>query len=343
MIGCPRAAFLFRFKERLIGSRRGYRLFEADTSNLPFVALQGESRASLPLSAKHQSPTSPSKLFPDPAPMESFEPNENRDRTNFIRQIVEEDLRSGKHKTIVTRFPPEPNGFLHVGHAKSICLNFGLARDFNGRCHLRFDDTNPAKEDIRYIESIQEDVKWLGGDWGEHLYFASDYFPQLHEMAVNLIQKGLAYVDDQTEDEVRANRGDLVTPGKDSPYRTRAVEENLRLFAQMTRGEFPEGKCILRAKIDMAHGNMHMRDPPIYRIRFCPHPRTGSKWCVYPIYDFAHGQSDSIENITHSICTLEFEDHRPLYNWFQESLGIFKTRQIEFARLNCTYTVMSKR
>lgn len=265
------------------------------------------------------------------------------DKTNFIRQIVEDDLKSGKHKFIITRFPPEPNGFLHLGHAKSICLNFGLARDYKGRCHLRFDDTNPTKEDMRYIEAIQEDVRWLGGDWGDHLYYASDYFQQLYDMGTVLIKKGLAYVDEQTEEEVRANRGDVTTPGKDSPYRNRPISENLDLFCKMKNGELPEGKCILRAKIDMSHGNMHMRDPPLYRIRFHPHPRTGTKWCIYPIYDFAHGQSDSIENITHSICTLEFEDHRPLYDWFQESLGIFKTRQIEFARLNCTYTVMSKR
>lgn len=263
--------------------------------------------------------------------------------TNFIRQIIEEDLRSKKVEGVVTRFPPEPNGFLHLGHAKSICLNFGLARDFKGRCHLRFDDTNPTKEDMRYINSIQEDVKWLGGDWGTHLYYASDYFDQLYEWAVELIRKGLAYVDDQTEEEVRKNRGDVTTPGTNSPYRDRSVEENLVLFAKMKKGEVPEGKSILRAKIDMTHGNMNMRDPPIYRVRFHPHPRTGTQWCIYPIYDFAHGQSDSIEKITHSICTLEFEDHRPLYDWYQLNLNIFKTRQIEFARLNCTYVVMSKR
>lgn len=262
---------------------------------------------------------------------------------NFIRQIIQADVNSGKHSTIVTRFPPEPNGFLHLGHAKSICLNFGLAKDFHGRCHLRFDDTNPTKEDMRYIDSIKEDVKWLGGDWRDHLYYASDYFQQLYEWAVSLIKMGLAYVDDQTEEEVRKNRGDVLTPGVDSPYRNRSVEENLLLFEKMRNGEIAEGKCISRAKIDMAHGNMNMRDPPLYRVRFHPHPRTGSKWCIYPIYDFAHGQSDSIEKITHSICTLEFQDHRPLYDWYQEKLGIFKTRQIEFARLNCTYVVMSKR
>lgn len=263
--------------------------------------------------------------------------------SNFIRAIVEEDVRSGKHKEIVTRFPPEPNGFLHLGHAKSICLNFGLARDFNGRCHLRFDDTNPTREDMRYIESIQEDVKWLGGDWGEHLYYASSYFPQLYEYAIRLIKKGLAYVDHQTELEVRQNRGDLFTPGADSRYRNRTIEENLELFEKMRNGEFKEGECVLRAKIDMKHSNMHMRDPLLYRIRFQPHPKTGSTWCIYPIYDFAHGQSDSIERITHSICTLEFEDHRPLYEWFQEALEIHRTRQIEFARLNVTRVVMSKR
>lgn len=263
--------------------------------------------------------------------------------SNFIKQIIEEDIRTGKHTTIVTRFPPEPNGFLHLGHAKSICLNFGLARTYGGRCHLRFDDTNPAKEDMRFIASIEEDVRWLGGDWGSHLYFASDYFQQLNDWAVQLIEQGDAYVDYQTEEEVRVNRGDVTRPGVNSPYRDRSVQENLEIFEKMRQGEIPEGTCIVRAKIDMTHGNMNMRDPPIYRVRFHPHPRTGDKWKVYPIYDFAHGQSDSIEHITHSICTLEFEDHRPLYEWFQEKLGIFKTRQIEFARLNCTYVVISKR
>jgi glutaminyl-tRNA synthetase len=262
---------------------------------------------------------------------------------NFIRTIIENDLKQGKHKTIVTRFPPEPNGFLHLGHAKSICLNFGLAKDFGGVCHLRFDDTNPTKENLDYIEAIQKDVQWLGGNYGHHLYYTSDYFDQLYEWAIDLIKKELAYVDDQTEEELKKNRGDLFTPGINSIYRNRSVEENLQLFSRMKNGEFPEGKCVLRAKIDMSHGNPTMRDPILYRIRYHSHPRTQNKWCIYPMYDFAHGQSDSIERITHSLCTLEFEDRRPLYNWFQEKLNIFRTCQIEFARLNCTYTVMSKR
>eukprot|EP01057_Protomagalhaensia_wolfi_P005876 Protomagalhaensia_wolfi_Nauph_80__5875@NODE_755_length_2027_cov_53_890342_g567_i0_p1_GENE_NODE_755_length_2027_cov_53_890342_g567_i0NODE_755_length_2027_cov_53_890342_g567_i0_p1_ORF_typecomplete_len613_score147_56tRNAsynt_1c/PF00749_21/5_6e91tRNAsynt_1c_C/PF03950_18/2_5e65tRNAsynt_1e/PF01406_19/0_2_NODE_755_length_2027_cov_53_890342_g567_i0641902 len=262
---------------------------------------------------------------------------------NFITQIIDDDLAKGKHKSTVTRFPPEPNGWLHLGHAKSICLNFGLAKQYGGRCHLRFDDTNPVTEEEEYIQAIQADVKWLGFDWGEHLYYASDYFDQLYEWAVLLIRKGLAYVDEQTEDEVRRNRGSLTAPGVNSPFRDRSVEENLALFEKMKVGELPDGHCILRAKIDMAHGNMNMRDPPIYRIKHADHPRTGDKWCVYPIYDFAHGQSDSIENITHSICTLEFYDHRLLYEWFQEALDITRTQQLEFARFNLTHTVMSKR
>ena len=245
---------------------------------------------------------------------------------------------------MVTRFPPEPNGYLHVGHAKSICLNFGLARDYQGRCHLRFDDTNPEKEEMEYIQSIMADVKWLGFDWGSHLYYASDYFEQLFEWAKVLIKKGLAYVDEQTADQISANRGTLTEPGKESPFRDRAPEENLDLFERMRRGEFPDGSKVLRAKIDMASPNLNFRDPVMYRIRREEHPRTGDKWCIYPIYDWAHGQSDAIEKITHSICTLEFENHRPLYDWYLENVGIaHHPQQIEFARLNLTYTVMSKR
>ncbi|PHJ15927.1 glutaminyl-trna synthetase [Cystoisospora suis] len=262
---------------------------------------------------------------------------------NFLKQIVEDDLRTGKHKTIVTRFPPEPNGFLHLGHAKSVCVNFGLAKAYNGRCHLRFDDTNPMKEETRYIESIQRDVKWLGGDWGKHLYYASDYFQQLYDWAELLIKKGLAFVDDDSLEEIRRKRGSITQPGENSPYRERSVEENLDLFRRMRAGEFEEGSRVLRAKIDMAHSNMNMRDPVMYRILKKDHPRTGNQWVIYPMYDYAHGQSDSIEHISHSICTLEFELHRPLYDWFQEKLEITRTRQIEFARLNVTYTVMSKR
>ncbi|ABQ28310.1 glutamine--tRNA ligase/YqeY domain fusion protein [Geotalea uraniireducens] len=263
--------------------------------------------------------------------------------TNFIRTIVEEDLKSGKHKSIVTRFPPEPNGYLHIGHAKSICLNFGLARDFGGRCHLRFDDTNPAKEDVEYAESIKESVRWLGFDWGEHLYYASDYFEQLYQWAEQLIRQGDAYVEDLSADEIRAYRGTLTEPGKESPYRNRTIEENLDLFRRMRAGEFADGAKVLRAKIDMAAPNLNLRDPVMYRILHADHPHTGDKWCIYPMYDYAHGQSDSIEGITHSICTLEFADHRPLYEWFLDRLGIYHPRQYEFARLNLTYTVMSKR
>eukprot|EP00920_Eleutheroschizon_duboscqi_P004362 GHVT01010064.1.p1 GENE.GHVT01010064.1~~GHVT01010064.1.p1 ORF type:complete len:644 (+),score=148.33 GHVT01010064.1:144-2075(+) len=262
--------------------------------------------------------------------------------TNFIKQIVEEDLKQ-KPGAIVTRFPPEPNGFLHLGHAKSICLNFGLARSYDGQCHLRFDDTNPEKEEMRYIESIKEDVRWLGGVWGSNEFYASDYFQQLYEWAELLITKGLAYVDHQTGEEIRRTRGSITAPGIDSPFRERTVEENMDLFRKMRAGELADGACVLRAKIDMRHGNLNMRDPLLYRILKASHPRTKAAWCIYPMYDFAHGQSDSIEKITHSICTLEFELHRPLYNWFQEKLEIFRTRQIEFARLNLTYTVMSKR
>jgi glutaminyl-tRNA synthetase len=263
--------------------------------------------------------------------------------SNFIRTIINEDLASGKHKQIITRFPPEPNGYLHIGHAKSICLNFGLATEYGGRCNLRFDDTNPAKEEDEYVEAIKEDVRWLGFDWGEKPYFASDYFEQLYQWALQLIKAGKAYVDSQNAEEMRLNRGTLTEPGKNSPYRERSVEENLELFEKMKNGDFPEGSHILRAKIDMSSPNMNLRDPAMYRIVHATHHRTGDKWCVYPMYDFAHGQEDSIEGVTHSICTLEFEDHRPLYEWFLRELGIFAPQQIEFARLNLSYTVMSKR
>ena len=263
--------------------------------------------------------------------------------SNFIRNIILDDLASGKHTTIVTRFPPEPNGYLHIGHAKSICLNFGLAQDFGGRCHLRLDDTNPTKEDTEYIESIKESVRWLGFDWGEHLYHASDYFGQLYQWAEVLIRTGVAYVDDLTAEEIREYRGTLTEPGKESPYRNRSIEENLDLFRGMRDGVFPDGTRVLRARFDMASPNMNLRDPVMYRILHEPHPHTGDAWCIYPMYDYAHGQSDSIEGITHSICTLEFEDHRPLYDWFLDQLGVYHPRQYEFARLNLTYTVMSKR
>ncbi|MDP2884501.1 MAG: glutamine--tRNA ligase/YqeY domain fusion protein [Ignavibacteria bacterium] len=265
-------------------------------------------------------------------------------RRNFIREIVEDDLKTNKFEGRVhTRFPPEPNGYLHIGHAKSICLNFGLARDYKGFCNLRFDDTNPSKEEQEYVDSIEQDVRWLGFDWENRLYYASDYFDQLHEYAVQLIKKGKAYVCDLNADQVRELRGTLTEPGKDSPYRNRSVEENLDLFERMRNGEFPDGSRTLRAKIDMASPNLNMRDSVMYRILRSTHHRTGDKWCIYPMYDWAHGQSDSIERITHSICTLEFEDHRPLYDWFVEQLGIYHPQQIEFARLNITYTVMSKR
>ncbi|HEY6837457.1 MAG TPA: glutamine--tRNA ligase/YqeY domain fusion protein [Geobacteraceae bacterium] len=263
---------------------------------------------------------------------------------NFLRTIVADDLQSGKHKTIVTRFPPEPNGYLHIGHAKSICINFGLARDFGGRCHLRFDDTNPVKEDVEYSESIKESVHWLGFDWAEHLYHASDYFEQLYRWAEALIEKGLAYVDDLTAEEIRQYRGTLTEPGKESPHRNRSVAENIDLFRRMRAGEFPDGSRVLRARIDMASPNLNLRDPIMYRILNASHPRTGDTWCIYPMYDYAHGQSDAIEGITHSICTLEFEDHRPLYEWFLDNLPVAsRPRQYEFARLNLSYTVMSKR
>jgi glutaminyl-tRNA synthetase len=263
---------------------------------------------------------------------------------DFIRTIVSDDIQSGKHTEIVTRFPPEPNGYLHMGHAKSICLNFGIANDFEGRCHLRFDDTNPAKEEIEYIEAIQEDVRWLGFDWGKHLYFASDNFEQLYSWAEYLIKEGTAYVDDLSADEIREYRGTLTEPGKHSPYRERSVDENLDLFHRMREGEFEDGSHVLRAKIDMASGNINLRDPILYRIMNAEHPRTGNTWSIYPTYDFAHGQTDAIEHITHSVCTLEFEDHRPLYDWLIEKLPVpSKPHQYEFARLNLTYTVLSKR
>jgi glutaminyl-tRNA synthetase len=263
---------------------------------------------------------------------------------DFIRDIIQADLSSHKHKAIVTRFPPEPNGYLHIGHAKSIALNFGIAQEFQGHCNLRFDDTNPTKEEQEYIDSIQADVRWLGFDWGKNLFYASDYFEQLYEWAEGLIRAGLAYVDDQTQDEIRLTRGTLTEPGKNSPYRDRSVEENLDLFRRMKAGEFPNGARVLRARIDMASGNINMRDPVLYRILHAHHPRTGDKWSIYPSYDYAHGQSDAIEGITHSICTLEFEDHRPLYDWFIEKLPVpSKPHQYEFARLNLTYTVLSKR
>jgi len=266
------------------------------------------------------------------------------ERLDFIRQIVADDLRTGKWDgRVVTRFPPEPNGYLHIGHAKSICLNFGIAQEFGGRCHLRFDDTNPTKEEHEYVEAIKEDVRWLGWDWGEHSYFASDYFEQMYQYAVELIKKGKAYVCDLSAEQVREYRGTLTEPGKESPYRNRSVQENLELFERMRKGEFPDGSRTLRAKIDMAHPNLNMRDPVMYRILHAKHHRTGDKWCIYPTYDWAHGLEDSIEKVTHSICTLEFENHRPLYDWFLDQLGVYHPQQIEFARLNLTYTVMSKR
>ena len=274
--------------------------------------------------------------------------NNTKDRvpppSNFIRTIIAEDLKLGKNQGRVhTRFPPEPNGYLHIGHAKSICLNFGLAAEFGGLCNLRFDDTNPIKEEEEYVNSIKEDVRWLGFDWEDREYYASDYFEQLHEYSVQLIKDGKAYVCDLSMDEIREYRGTLTKPGKDSPYRKRSIEENLDLFARMRAGEFEDGSRVLRAKIDMSASNLNMRDPVIYRILRATHHRTGDKWCIYPMYDFTHGQSDSIERITHSICTLEFEDHRPLYDWFIEQLNIFHPQQIEFARLNLSHTVMSKR
>ena len=263
---------------------------------------------------------------------------------DFIRDIIQADLDSKKHKVIVTRFPPEPNGYLHIGHAKSIALNFGIAHEFGGRCHLRFDDTNPTKEEQEYIDSIQADVRWLGYDWGKDLFYASDYFERLYGWAEDLIRAGLAYVDDQSQEEIRLKRGTLTEPGKNSPFRDRAIEENLDLFRRMKSGEFPNGARVLRAKIDMSSGNINLRDPVLYRILHATHPRTGDTWSIYPSYDYAHGQSDAIEGITHSICTLEFEDHRPLYEWLLDKLPVpSKPHQYEFARLNLTYTLLSKR
>ena len=269
---------------------------------------------------------------------------DNGSSNDFIRDKVSDDNRTGKFSgSVVTRFPPEPNGYLHIGHAKSACLNFGLAAENNGRCHLRFDDTNPAKEEEEYVDAIMEDVRWLGWNWGEHLYFASDHFDKLYEFALTLISSGHAYVDDLTQDQIREYRGTLTKPGRESPYRNRSVEENLDLFQHMRNGEFEEGQRVLRAKINMASGNINMRDPVLYRILKVSHHRTGDKWCIYPMYDFAHGQSDSIEGVTHSICTMEYEDHRPLYDWILDTLGVYKPEQTEFARLNLTHTVLSKR
>ena len=276
--------------------------------------------------------------------MTAVEPVATEAGRDFIRDIVQADLDAGRQKEIVTRFPPEPNGYLHIGPAKSICLNFGIADEFRGRCHLRFDDTNPTKEEQEYIDAIERDVRWLGFDWGPHLYHASDYFERLYGWAEDLIRAGKAYVDDQTQEEMRATRGTLTEPGQNSPFRDRSVEENLDLFRRMRAGEFPNGARVLRAKIDMASGNINLRDPVMYRILHAEHPRTGTQWKIYPSYDYAHGQSDAIEGITHSICTLEFEDHRPLYDWFIENLPVpARPRQYEFARLNLTYTVLSKR
>jgi glutaminyl-tRNA synthetase len=270
--------------------------------------------------------------------------NELAPAPNFIRLIIEEDNKAGRYGGRVhTRFPPEPNGYLHIGHAKSICINFGLAEQFGGKCNMRFDDTNPTKEEVEYVESIMEDVRWLGFTWDDRLYYASDYFPRLYEFARDLIRKGLAYVCDLSAEQIREYRGTLTEPGKESPFRDRPVDENLDLFRRMKEGEFADGARTLRARIDMTHPNLNMRDPVMYRILHATHHRTGDEWCIYPTYDFAHGQSDSLEGITHSICTLEFEDHRPLYDWYVKALGIHHPKQIEFARLNLTYTVLSKR
>jgi len=267
---------------------------------------------------------------------------EEERKLNFLEEIIENDLKSGKVDSILTRFPPEPNGYLHLGHAKSLCINFGLAQKYGGKTNLRYDDTNPTKEDTEYVDAIKEDIKWLGFQWEKELY-ASDYFDQLYEWAEQLIQRGLAYVDDQTQEEISAGRGTVETPGKESPWRNRTPEENLRIFREMRDGKYADGEKVLRAKIDMAHPNMMFRDPILYRIKHAHHHRTGDKWCIYPMYDYTHGQCDSIEHITHSICTLEFDVHRPLYDWFIETLGIFPSHQYEFARLNLTYTLMSKR
>ncbi len=267
---------------------------------------------------------------------------EEAKKLNFLEEIIESDLAEGKYKSILTRFPPEPNGYLHLGHAKSLCINFGLAQKYGGKTNLRYDDTNPTKEDTEYVDAIKEDIKWLGFQWEKECY-ASDYFDQLYEWAEQMIMKGQAYVDDQTQEEMRENRGTVETPGKDSPWRNRSVEENLKLFREIKEGKYADGEKVLRAKIDMAHPNMMFRDPILYRIKHAHHHRTGDKWCIYPMYDYTHGQCDSIENITHSICTLEFDVHRPLYDWFIQTLGIYPSHQYEFARLNLTYTLMSKR
>jgi len=267
---------------------------------------------------------------------------EEAKKLNFLEEIIENDLESGKYKSILTRFPPEPNGYLHLGHAKSLCINFGLAQKYGGKTNLRYDDTNPVKEDTEYVDAIKEDIKWLGFQWEKECY-ASDYFDQLYQWAEDLINRGLAYVDDQTQEEISQNRGTVEKPGVESPYRNRTPEENLKLFREMRDGKYADGQKVLRAKIDMAHPNMMFRDPLLYRIKHASHHRTGDKWCIYPMYDYTHGQCDSIENITHSICTLEFDVHRPLYDWFIETLGIFPSHQYEFARLNLTYTLMSKR
>ncbi|WP_370088153.1 glutamine--tRNA ligase/YqeY domain fusion protein [Ekhidna sp.] len=269
--------------------------------------------------------------------------DEAKKSLNFIEQMIEKDLKEGKHDSIVTRFPPEPNGYLHIGHAKSICLNFGLAKKYGGKCNLRFDDTNPEKEETEYVESIKSNIKWLGFDWEDREYYASDYFEQLYEMAIKLINKGSAYVDDLSQEEFNKLKGTPTQPGKPSPYRDRSPEENLDLFQRMRSGEFKNGEKVLRAKIDLSSPNMHMRDPILYRIKQLPHHRTGYQWCIYPTYDFAHGQSDSIEGVTHSLCTLEFEVHRPLYEWLIKELEIFPSKQTEFARLNLSYTIVSKR
>ncbi|MDT3357059.1 MAG: glutamine--tRNA ligase/YqeY domain fusion protein [Bacteroidota bacterium] len=274
--------------------------------------------------------------------MNRIELKMNMEKLNFLEEIIESDLAEGKYESIMTRFPPEPNGYLHLGHAKSICLNFGLAQKYGGKTNLRYDDTNPVKEDVEYVDSIKEDIKWLGFHWDKELY-ASDYFDQLYEWAELLITKGLAYVDDQTQEEISKGRGTIDKPGIESPYRNRSVEENLKLFREMKAGKYADGEKVLRAKIDMAHPNMMFRDPLLYRIKHASHHRTGDKWCIYPMYDYTHGQCDSIEHITHSICTLEFDVHRPLYDWFIKTLDIFPSHQYEFARLNLTYTLMSKR
>jgi len=263
--------------------------------------------------------------------------------TNFVKELIDEHHANGRFNKVVTRFPPEPNGYLHIGHAKSICLNFGIARDYNGKCNLRFDDTNPETEEVEYVESIKEDIKWLGFDWEEREFYASDYFEQLYEYAVKLIKKGKAYVDSSSTEEIKNTRGTPTVPGKESQYRNRTIEENLDLFERMKKSEFKDGEHVLRAKVDMSSPNMNMRDPIMYRIRHAHHHRTGDKWCIYPMYDWAHGQSDSVEGVTHSICTLEFENHRPLYDWFLNELEVHHPQQIEFARLNLNYTIMSKR